>query len=47
ALLRRHPLHDGPLLEAIGEALQRKPARHEFSAAGEVQVLRFMNMSGG
>ncbi|WP_244225348.1 hypothetical protein, partial [Pseudomonas aeruginosa] len=23
------------------------PARHEFSAAGEVQVLRFMNMSGG
>ncbi|WP_240447727.1 hypothetical protein, partial [Pseudomonas aeruginosa] len=20
---------------------------HEFSAAGEVQVLRFMNMSGG
>ncbi|MDG0899604.1 hypothetical protein P6U18_06465, partial [Pseudomonas sp. L01] len=22
-------------------------ARHEFSAAGEVQVLRFMNMSGG
>ena len=47
ALLRRHPLHDGPLLEAIGEALQRKPARHEFSAAGAVQVLRFMNMSGG
>jgi len=47
ALLRRHPLHDGPLLEAIGEALQRKPARHEFSAAGEVQVLRFMNASGG
>ncbi|MFP8914489.1 hypothetical protein ACLI4A_30760, partial [Pseudomonas aeruginosa] len=27
--------------------VQRKPARHGFSAAGEVQVLRFMNMSGG
>ncbi|MET1077620.1 MAG: GTP 3',8-cyclase MoaA [Pseudomonas sp.] len=46
-LLRRHPLDDGPVLEAIGRSLQRKPWRHEFSADGEVKVLRFMNVSGG
>ncbi len=47
ALLRRHPTTDAPILDAIHQALQRKPARHEFSSAGEVQVLRFMNASGG
>ncbi|WP_374440997.1 GTP 3',8-cyclase MoaA [Pseudomonas panipatensis] len=47
ALLRRHPLHDQPLLDAIHGALRDKPARHVFSPHGEVQVLRFMNMSGG
>ncbi|MBO3276275.1 GTP 3',8-cyclase MoaA [Pseudomonas schmalbachii] len=46
-LLRRHPTSDEPVIEAIRAALQRKPARHEFAAGGEVQVLRFMNMSGG
>lgn len=45
-LLRRHPLHDEPILEALRGALVRKPARHEFSV-GDVQVLRFMNLSGG
>jgi len=45
-LLRRHPVHDEPILEALRGALQRKPARHEFSV-GDVQVLRFMNLSGG
>lgn len=45
-LLRRYPLHDEPILEALRGALQRKPARHEFSV-GDVQVLRFMNLSGG
>lgn len=45
-LLRRHPLHDEPILEALQGALQRKPARHDFSV-GDVQVLRFMNLSGG
>ncbi len=47
ALLRRHPTSDTPILDAIHNALQRKPARHEFSSSGEVQVLRFMNASGG
>ncbi|MFV3332128.1 GTP 3',8-cyclase MoaA [Pseudomonas sp. NY15437] len=45
-LLRRHPLHDEPILDALRGALQRKPARHEFTV-GDVQVLRFMNLSGG
>jgi len=47
ALLRRHPTSDQPVIDAIHAALQRKPLRHEFSSGGEVQVLRFMNASGG
>ena len=46
-LLRRHPTRDQPVIEAIHGALQRKPLRHEFASGGEVQVLRFMNASGG
>ncbi|UUC49193.1 GTP 3',8-cyclase MoaA [Pseudomonas citronellolis] len=46
-LLRRYPLDDAPILDALHAALQRKPARHEFNTGGEVQVLRFMNLSGG
>lgn len=46
-LLRRHPTSDQPLIDAIQAALQRKPLRHEFASSGEVQVLRFMNASGG
>lgn len=46
-LLRRHPTSDAPIIEAIHGALQRKPLRHEFSSGGEVQLLRFMNASGG
>jgi GTP 3',8-cyclase len=47
ALLRRHPETDTPLLNAINAGLARKPLRHEFSVNGEVQVVRFMNASGG
>lgn len=47
ALLRRHPLDDQPLIAAVRKALRYKPERHEFSADGEVQILRFMNASGG
>ena len=46
-VLRRYPLEDGPLIEALHRALKGKPLRHEFTGAGEVQVVRFMNMSGG
>lgn len=46
ALLRRHPGNDEPVLAAIRAALPRKPLRHEF-AVGDVQILRFMNATGG
>ena len=47
ALLRRHPLNDKPVLDAVRAALKNKPERHEFSADGDVQIVRFMNASGG
>ncbi len=46
-LLRRYPVDDGPVVEALVGALKGKPLRHEFTGAGEVQVVRFMNVSGG
>lgn len=46
-LLRRYPENDEPLLRAINRGLERKPLRHEFDVAGEVQLVRFMNASGG
>ncbi|MCY1284880.1 GTP 3',8-cyclase 1 [compost metagenome] len=46
-LLRRYPESDAPLLDALHAGLARKPLRHDFSVGGEVQVLRFMNASGG
>lgn len=45
-LLRRYPRNDEPVLTAIRQGLQRKPLRHEFSI-GDVQILRFMNATGG
>ncbi|AMO77562.1 GTP 3',8-cyclase MoaA [Pseudomonas citronellolis] len=46
-LLRSHPGDGARLRAALVEALQLKPQRHHFDAAGQVQVLRFMNMTGG
>ncbi|MNT94362.1 hypothetical protein D3C72_2360310 [compost metagenome] len=46
-LVRRHPTEDRPLVESIEAALLHKPLRHEFAVSGEVQVLRFMNATGG
>lgn len=46
-LMRQHPGDDAPVREALERALLYKPARHEFSVDGEVQVLRFMNATGG
>lgn len=46
-LLRRYPLDDQPIVHALLQALRGKPLRHDFDAGGEVQILRFMNMSGG
>ena len=47
ALVRRHPTTDVPLQAALAKALQSKPAHHDFSADGEVQIVRFMNATGG
>lgn len=46
-LLRHYPLDDQPLLDAVRTAIKYKPERHEFSADGDVQIVRFMNASGG
>jgi cyclic pyranopterin phosphate synthase len=46
-LLRRYPLDDEPIMQSIKRALKGKPLQHDFSPAGEVQIVRFMNMSGG
>lgn len=46
-VLRRHP-GDIDLLKArIVSAMSLKPERHHFTTDGEVQVVRFMNMTGG
>jgi cyclic pyranopterin phosphate synthase len=47
ALLRRYPGDIERLKAAIVEAIQHKPERHHFSNEGDVQIVRFMNMTGG
>ncbi|OEY65516.1 GTP 3',8-cyclase MoaA [Marinobacter sp. X15-166B] len=46
-VLRGYPEDDGHLRQAIIDAMDLKPERHHFSSEGEVQILRFMNMTGG
>ena len=46
-LLRRYPLDDQPVINAVRQALLGKPLRHDFNPEGEVQIVRFMSMSGG
>jgi cyclic pyranopterin phosphate synthase len=46
-LLRRYPLDDQPVINAVHKALRGKPLRHDFTPDGDVQIVRFMNMSGG
>ncbi|MAM58087.1 MAG: GTP 3',8-cyclase MoaA [Salinicola sp.] len=45
--LRRYPGQLEPLKEQIIAAMDLKPERHHFSTDGDVQVVRFMNMTGG
>ncbi|WP_110599307.1 GTP 3',8-cyclase MoaA [Salinicola lusitanus] len=45
--LRRYPGQLQPLKEQIVAAMDLKPERHHFSTDGDVQVVRFMNMTGG
>lgn len=46
-VLRRHPGDIQALKTAIVNALPLKPERHHFTTDGDVQVVRFMNMTGG
>jgi GTP 3',8-cyclase len=46
-VLRSHPEADDKLRETIIGAMDLKPERHHFSSEGDVQILRFMNMTGG
>lgn len=46
-VLRSHPVTDDKLQETIVQAMDLKPERHHFSSKGDVQILRFMNMTGG
>ncbi|MDX1599157.1 MAG: GTP 3',8-cyclase MoaA [Marinobacter sp.] len=46
-VLRGHPVTDDKLKETIINAMDLKPERHHFSTEGDVQILRFMNMTGG
>ncbi|MCP1312813.1 MULTISPECIES: GTP 3',8-cyclase MoaA [unclassified Halomonas] len=47
AVIRRHPGDMAKLKQAIVDALPLKPERHHFTTDGDVQVVRFMNMTGG
>ncbi|MGE8311746.1 MAG: GTP 3',8-cyclase MoaA, partial [Pseudomonas protegens] len=47
AVLRAHPGDTGRLQRAIVEAMKLKPYSHHFELNDEVQVVRFMNMTGG
>ncbi|MBW6392722.1 GTP 3',8-cyclase MoaA [Billgrantia antri] len=46
-VMRRHPGDLERLKAAIVAAMQNKPERHHFTTDGDVQVVRFMNMTGG
>jgi cyclic pyranopterin phosphate synthase len=46
-VLRGNPVTDDKLQQAIIDAMDLKPERHHFSTNGDVQILRFMNMTGG
>ncbi|MCE8031981.1 GTP 3',8-cyclase MoaA [Billgrantia tianxiuensis] len=47
AVLRQHPGDLDALKQAIVAALPLKPERHHFTTDGDVQIVRFMNMTGG
>ncbi|MNE50648.1 Cyclic pyranopterin monophosphate synthase [compost metagenome] len=46
-VLRSHPGEPERLNNAIIEAMKIKPLRHNFEVNDDVQVVRFMNMTGG
>ena len=47
SLIRRHPGDSERLRDALMTALQLKPEKHHFRTDEQVQVVRFMSMTGG
>jgi GTP 3',8-cyclase len=47
SLMRAHPGDSQRLRDALLDALQLKPERHRFETDEQVQVVRFMSMTGG
>lgn len=47
AIIRRYPGDLERLKEVIRKAIENKPEEHRFTADGDVQIVRFMNMTGG
>jgi len=47
AVLRDYPGDSERLRDTIIQAMDLKPEKHHFSLTDDVQVLRFMNMTGG
>lgn len=47
AVLRANPGEVEPVKQAIIASMAIKPERHHFTTDGDVQVVRFMNMTGG
>ncbi|QKZ05107.1 GTP 3',8-cyclase MoaA [Pseudomonas eucalypticola] len=47
AVLRAHPGQPQKVEQAIVDAMKIKPYRHDFQLNDDVQVVRFMNMTGG
>jgi cyclic pyranopterin phosphate synthase len=47
AILRRYPGEPARIRDALLGAIARKPWGHDFRLNDDVQVLRFMNMTGG
>ncbi|WP_106478283.1 GTP 3',8-cyclase MoaA [Phytohalomonas tamaricis] len=46
-VLRQYPGEMEPLKQRIRDAMSLKPHRHYFTTDGDVQIVRFMNMTGG
>ncbi len=46
-VLRGYPEGDQKLRQTIIDSMDLKPERHHFSSDGDVEILRFMNMTGG
>ena len=47
SLMRAHPGDADRLRNALVDALQLKPEKHHFNTDDQVQVVRFMSMTGG